>query len=109
MLAILWNLWLRGDKTVCPKEFDFSWATQTSDKWKKTSIYHNAGVTGKYQKIDGREVKMYNKSELIFRENILTPFDIDFTDIDPNYCDFLYVQEILSVINPICKSNKYIY
>lgn len=45
MWAMLWVPWKRGIMTVCPKALDFCWATDPIDKWSKTSIFHNAGVT----------------------------------------------------------------
>jgi hypothetical protein len=45
MWAVLWNGWLRGNKTVCHDNFKFTWATETYDKWDVNNIYHNAGVT----------------------------------------------------------------
>lgn len=48
MWAHLWNGWKMGHKTECPKELDFSWATDPKDKIQKTRIYHNAGVTANH-------------------------------------------------------------
>lgn len=45
MWAHLWNGWLLGYQTECPKELDFSWATDPKDNIRKNRIYHNAGVT----------------------------------------------------------------
>jgi hypothetical protein len=44
MWALLWHLWKRGDKTICPSELDFSWSTDLIDN--KNYILHNAGITG---------------------------------------------------------------
>lgn len=49
MWALLWNIWLTGTKTQCPRELDFAWGT---DKWVDhsgqcggKSVLHLAGVT----------------------------------------------------------------
>ena len=45
MWAWLWNIWLFGYDTAITKKLDFCWGTDTIDRWHKTSIFHNAGVT----------------------------------------------------------------
>ena len=45
MWAVLWNGWLCGSETKVVSEMDFSWATDPSNKWNETTIYHNAGAT----------------------------------------------------------------
>ena len=45
MWAVLWNGWLRGNETKVVSEMDFSWATDSSNRWDETNIYHNAGAT----------------------------------------------------------------
>lgn len=45
MWAHLWNGWLLGHQTECPKELDFTWATDPKENIEKNRIYHNAGVT----------------------------------------------------------------
>ena len=44
MWALLWNAWLFKHETKIIKRFDFAWATDNIDKWKKVSIFHNAGA-----------------------------------------------------------------
>jgi len=46
MWAELWTAWKNGYKTVCPKEFNFSWATCHTDRWDEHAFFHNAGVSG---------------------------------------------------------------
>jgi hypothetical protein len=45
MWALLWVAWKKGQMTAVSKNLDFCWATDPIDKWSKTSIFHNAGVT----------------------------------------------------------------
>lgn len=111
MCGVLWNLWKRGYKTICPEEMNFSWATSPIENWTKNAIYHNAGVTGLY--LDKEEKrKAFNKSDLIFRTSLKTPFDIDeWKDLDTEHCGYNYVQLIKQFKNPICttKNKKLVY
>lgn len=112
MFALLWNLWFNNAETRCPRKMDFCWATQRIEEWDNYSIYHNAGVVGKYMNLDDRQRKMYNKAEVVFRDNIFTPFDImkqDHDNIDPGYCDYNYLSEILAIKNPVCITHGYKY
>ena len=45
MWAVLWNGWLKGNETKVVSEMDFSWATDSFNRWNETTIYHNAGAT----------------------------------------------------------------
>ena len=45
MWAVLWNGWLEGNETKVVPEMDFSWATDSINRWDETIIYHNAGAT----------------------------------------------------------------
>jgi hypothetical protein len=45
MWAVLWNGWLDWHETKVVPEMDFSWATDPSNRWNETLIYHNAGAT----------------------------------------------------------------
>ena len=45
MWAVLWNGWLAGNETKVVSEMDFSWATDSINRWDETTIYHNAGAT----------------------------------------------------------------
>jgi hypothetical protein len=45
MWAVLWNGWMLGNETKVVPEMDFSWATDSSNRWNETIIYHNAGAT----------------------------------------------------------------
>lgn len=45
MWAVLWNGWKLGYKTICHKDFDFSWGTSNEEDYFNMNIMHNAGVT----------------------------------------------------------------
>ena len=48
MWAVLWNLWSRGITTKVVPELEFSWASDPITKLERTTIFHNAGITGDY-------------------------------------------------------------
>ena len=64
MWSLLWNGWLLGNETKVIKEMDFSWATDSEERFDETNIFHNAGVTcscgGKFYKANYRESLPYN-------------------------------------------------
>jgi len=110
MCSVLWNLWKRGKITRCPEELDFSWAPNKMIEFDKKAIYHNAGVTGKEMEIEGKKEIMFNKSDIRFRTSSMTFFDIEqWGNISSEYCSYQYVQEILSVEDPICRTRRLIY
>jgi hypothetical protein len=45
MWSLLWNGWLRGNETKVVPELNFSWATDSIERWSENLIYHNAGAT----------------------------------------------------------------
>lgn len=51
MWAHLWNGWLLGYETECPKSLDFTWATDPIENIQKNKIYHNAGVTADHKNL----------------------------------------------------------
>ncbi len=44
MWAVLWNLWLRDQKTLVVPELNFAWSTDPIEKLKSNTILHNAGI-----------------------------------------------------------------
>lgn len=46
MWAVLWNLWLRDQKTKVVSELAFAWAPDPIEKMDTHTIYHNAGISG---------------------------------------------------------------
>jgi hypothetical protein len=89
MWAVLWNGWLLGNETKVVPEMNFSWATDSKNRWEETTIFHNAGVTeaGKY----------FYKGNYI---NSL-PYNIEDT-VDEQFCSKLYYQEIKKVETKTC-------
>lgn len=45
MWGVLWTLWRYGKEVKVVPEFDFMWATDKMEKFEKTFIFHNAGIT----------------------------------------------------------------
>jgi hypothetical protein len=51
MWAHLWNGWLLGYETKCPKSLNFTWATDPIENIQKNRIYHNAGATTNHKNL----------------------------------------------------------
>jgi hypothetical protein len=90
MWAVLWNLWMRGYNTMVTKDMDFSWGTDTANRWEETSIYHNAGVTCT---CGGKFYKANYMNSLPYNQNLRTNND---------NCSHLYYQEIKEVEKITC-------
>lgn len=110
--ATVWLLWNRGLPTITPPELDFCWATDTIDRWDKTSIFHNAGVTAestirtRAKNADGTNVfvdaPVFYKGKGQYANNTLTPFQDDEYiqniinhPISKQYCSYKYAEEIV--------------
>lgn len=91
MWAVLWNGWLRGNETKVVKELDFSWATDSINRWDETTIYHNAGVTCSC----GRN---FYKADYMNK----LPYDIQLKNFNKNNCNYNYVIEILETVKNTC-------
>lgn len=105
MCGVLWNLWKRGYKTECPEYLNFTWSSSPIEEYGKNLFFHNAGISGKIMEMNEEKVKMFYKSDPLFRYSKVTFFDIKkWTDISPKYCSIKYLEEILSIKNPICKT-----
>jgi hypothetical protein len=87
MWALLWNLWLFGKETKVTPLLDFSWATDTLQRYEQAPILHMAGVTD-----DLKATKFY-KGEFINQD------PLEKLSKDENYFD--YIEENSS-------TNKYI-
>ena len=46
MWAVLWNIWLREKQTKNIPELEFCWSSDPIEKLERTTILHNAGITG---------------------------------------------------------------
>lgn len=90
MWAVLWNGWLRGNKTICHSNFNFSWGTSVESEYKKCNIMHNAGVTE-------REIDLFYKANYInklpYTENL---------NIKENTGSWYYWQEIKKTNKKTC-------
>jgi len=89
MWAVLWNGWLLGNETKVVSEMNFSWATDTKNRWEETTIFHNAGVTG--------TGKHFYKG--IYQSQL--PYNIDDT-FDEQFCSKLYFNEIKETAAKSC-------
>lgn len=85
MWAVLWNIWLLGKNTSIKPELNFKFATELVSEIGETKILHNAGVTDKNWDYLFYKGKYYDK----------TPYDEDFSYVDPKYVSSLYVKEIV--------------
>ena len=85
MWAVLWCGLKRGNEIRISDELSFSWGSSNSSEWEKHNIMHNAGVTS------NGGGKHFYKGEYIFK----SPWDSDFSSIDPNHNSYNYVQSIL--------------
>ena len=46
MWAVLWNIWLKEKETKNVPELEFCWSSDPIEKLDRTTLLHNAGVTG---------------------------------------------------------------
>jgi hypothetical protein len=93
MWAVLWNGWLFGNETRVVPEMDFSWATDSVNKWEETTIFHNAGVTCSCTR------DLFYKAKYISR---LPYNNIDLSSMNKNSCSYKYVEEILETAAKSC-------
>ena len=78
MWAVLWNGWLRGNQTICHENFDFTWATESTEMFEKRNIYHNAGV-------------VHNKQQLFYKADYMNSYPYDVTlELLNNTASFQY-------------------
>jgi len=107
LFVIWWNLLKRGDILSTPEDMNFSWATSPIEDWNKNSIYHNAGIVkGQYLDTD-KKIKIFNKSDVRFRNNIITPFDIQYWgETSKNYCNYNYLEIIKNMSGKAISKTK---
>jgi hypothetical protein len=91
MWGILWNAWMRGYTTSVIKELDFCWATDNSQRWHETYIYHNAGVTSAH-------TNLFRKDK--FRDKL--PYNEVGDSIDKNSASYKYFSIIKQVAPNTC-------
>lgn len=85
MWAVLWCGLKRGNEIRISDELSFSWGSSHSSEWDKHNIMHNAGVT------DNGNGRYFYKGEYISK----SPWEVDFSSIDPSHNTYNYVQSIL--------------
>ena len=81
MWAVLWNAWYFGHEAKISKKLDFCWATDVAERWKKTSLYHNAGAV------------INNGVYFLKTQHQISPFHKELKCSD-EYCSYNYVKEI---------------
>src|SRR5699024_4513333 len=73
MVATLWNMPLFDVMPRAKKEMEFTWATDSIEKWNENKIYHNAGLT--------QDMKdMFFKGDYINKD----PFNEDYSHLNRN-------------------------
>ncbi len=77
MWALLWVAWKKGQMTAVSGNLDFCWATDPIDKWSKTSIFHNAGVTS-------------DMKDLFFKGAYIDQIPSLDLVVSPNKCSYMY-------------------
>ncbi len=86
MWAQLWNTYLFGVNPKVNDELDFSWATDSVERYYDTKIYHNAGV------IDDNQ-KLFFKGKYVHK----SPFNDDLSFVDSTKASVKYVEAIREV------------
>lgn len=106
MCGLLWNLWKRGKQVQCPAYMDFNWSSDSIIEGNQKLFLHNAGITGVWHMVDGKKRKMFCKSDILFRTSRISFFDInrDSWQLDKGYYSYKYLQAVLEVQDPICKT-----
>jgi hypothetical protein len=89
MWAVLWNAWYFEHETKVDEYFNFTWATDSIDKWNQNLIYHNAGVVGPGE--------LFYKGQFI---NTLPYFCED--TFSQNNASYNYFKEIKETSNKSC-------
>jgi hypothetical protein len=102
MWVILWLYWKKGFRTLIHKELDFSWATSSSDDYKRLNIFHLAGVT------DNIASDKFHKG-LFIKRSVFDAYIEDpniFSHIDPNNATYEYVKIIKEYVQKNYMSSK---
>lgn len=92
MWSVLWNLWVFGKETRCPRELDFAWATDMAEKWNDVSIYHDAGASTR--PVEEGHVLFYKRDKK-YIDNGVVPFSENLSHVSRKYCSGRYVDEIM--------------
>lgn len=83
MWSQLMNMSLFGIKPQKDSEFNFTWATDSIEKWFENKIYHNAGAE-------------YSSNDMFFKGKYgqISPFNEDFSQFGDKYASFYYVKAL---------------
>ena len=96
--AVQFNLWLRNQETKVVKELDFAWATEPIEKLNSCTIYHNAGVTGKYM----NDIPYFYKGAYHTGQNPLLDEHLETVinnEQSKKYCTWYYTNKLLELKN----------
>lgn len=96
--AVQFNLWYRNLETKVVKELDFAWATEPIEKLNSCTIYHNAGVTGKYM----NNVPYFYKGAYHTGQNPLLDEHLETVinnEQSKKYCTWYYTNKLLELKN----------
>ena len=96
--AVQFNLWLRNQETKVVKELDFAWATEPIEKLNSCTIYHNAGVTGKYM----NDIPYFYKGAYHTGQNPLLDEHLQIVinnEQAKKYCTWYYTNKLLELKN----------
>ena len=96
--AVQFNLWYRNLETKVVKELDFAWATEPIEKLNSCTIYHNAGVTGKYM----NDIPYFYKGAYHTGQNPLLDEHLETVinnEQSKKYCTWYYTNKLLELKN----------
>lgn len=96
--AVLWNLWLLNKEVKVVSELDFAWATEPIEKLNSCTIYHNAGVTGKYM----NDVPYFYKGAYHTGQNPLLDEHLETiinNEQSKKHCTWYYTNKLLELKN----------
>jgi hypothetical protein len=95
MWSVLWNLWYFDKETRITNELDFSWATDTTQRYEQTPILHMAGVTDNLKNTKFYKGEFINQDPLQKLKDDFNYFDY----IDKNSSTISYIDVMKSLIN----------
>ena len=94
--TVLWNLWLLNKEVKVVSELDFAWATEPIEKLNSCTIYHNAGVTGKYM----NDVPYFYKGAYHTGQNPLLDEHLEIVinnEQSKKHCTWYYANKLLEL------------
>ena len=96
--AVQFNLWYRNLETKVVKELDFAWATEPIEKLNSCTIFHNAGVTGKYM----NDIPYFYKGAYHTGQNPLLDEHLETVinnEQSKKHCTWYYTNKLLELNN----------